>query len=460
MAATRLTAIHHLKGRSMVSCLKVRIDYYLNPDKTENGVYTSFYECTPNAVVEEFALSKREYEHITGRSQQRSVLAYMIRQSFKPGEISPEDANKVGYELAMRFTKGKHAFFVATHTDRKHIHNHICFNSTTLDCTRKFKNYFLSGRALQKLSDLICIENSLSVIEPKPYSERIKENRYKDSVTKRDLIRRDIDEILLLQPKDFEDFLKKLKEKGYEFKRGKYLSLKKNGDTRYIRFKTLGAGYTEKELNIFFTEKIRVSKKKKGYQKKLSLLIDIQEKLQEGKGGGYAYWAKVFNVKQMAKTILFLQEHQYESYEQLDDATNAAIEKYQKLAECLKKMEGQLTDAKKMKEQIINYSKTRETYIAYRKSGYSKKFFEEKKEEIVAHKAAKETFEKLGGSTIPRVKELNQQISALYEERRSVFEEYLKLKEEMREMLVVRENVQRILEEKNPKHKRKKYVLQ
>ena len=80
----------------------------------------------------------------------------------------------------------------------------------------KFKNFFLSGRAVQKLSDLICIENSLSVIEPKPYSERIKMNRYKDSVSKRDIIRKDIELALLQKPKNLEEILKILSRKGYE----------------------------------------------------------------------------------------------------------------------------------------------------------------------------------------------------------------------------------------------------
>ena len=152
MAATRLIAIHHLKGKTLKQCLNERIEYSLNSVKTENGEYVSFYECAPETVIEEFALSKREYELITGRHQQRGVIAYMIRQSFKPGEVSPKQANKIGYDLAMRFTKGKHMFFVATHTDREHVHNHIIFNSTTLDCTRKFRNFFLSGKALQKPS--------------------------------------------------------------------------------------------------------------------------------------------------------------------------------------------------------------------------------------------------------------------------------------------------------------------
>ena len=70
----------------------------------------SSYECDPKTVQGEFILSKRQYDDITGRQQANNVIAYQIRQSFKPGEITPELANKIGYELGMSFTKGKHAF--------------------------------------------------------------------------------------------------------------------------------------------------------------------------------------------------------------------------------------------------------------------------------------------------------------------------------------------------------------
>lgn len=113
------------------------------------------------------------------RAQPKSnIIAYQIRQSFRPGEITAEEANRIGYELASRFLKGKHAFIVATHTDREHIHNHIIYNSTTLDGTRKFRDFFFSGLAVQRLSDLICLEHQLSVIEKKPYRERQKRITY------------------------------------------------------------------------------------------------------------------------------------------------------------------------------------------------------------------------------------------------------------------------------------------
>ena len=108
LAATRLIALHKNKGKSVAACLKSRTDYAQNPDKTQQGELVSSYECSPLTVDEEFMLSKRQYELVTGRRQKSDVIAYQIRQSFKPGEITAEEANKVGYELAMRFTKGKY----------------------------------------------------------------------------------------------------------------------------------------------------------------------------------------------------------------------------------------------------------------------------------------------------------------------------------------------------------------
>jgi hypothetical protein len=123
--------MHVNKGKTVAQCLKARTDYSMNEAKSNEGEYISSYECDPKTVDEEFLLAKRQYQHITGRTQKDDVIAYQIRQAFKPGEVTPEEANEIGYELAMRFTKGRHAFIVATHVDRAHIHNHIIYNSTS-----------------------------------------------------------------------------------------------------------------------------------------------------------------------------------------------------------------------------------------------------------------------------------------------------------------------------------------
>lgn len=157
--------MHINKGKTIARCLHDRIEYSNNPEKTENGAYVSSFACDPHTADAEFLLSKRQYRTLTGREQKNDVIAYQVRQSFRPGEVTPEEANKIGYEFAQRFLKGNHAFLVATHTDKAHIHNHIIWNSTSLNCKRKFRDFFRSGRAVRRLSDLICLEHGLSVIE-------------------------------------------------------------------------------------------------------------------------------------------------------------------------------------------------------------------------------------------------------------------------------------------------------
>ena len=88
--------MHINRGRTIAKCLSDRTDYALNLDKTDGGEYVSAYACDPKTADMEFLLSKRQYRQFTGRTQQNDVIAYQIRQSFKPGEVTPELANKIG----------------------------------------------------------------------------------------------------------------------------------------------------------------------------------------------------------------------------------------------------------------------------------------------------------------------------------------------------------------------------
>lgn len=116
--------------------------YVENPSKTEGGEWITTYESAPAITDQEFLFSKRQYAAMTGREKKDSgVIAYHLHQSFKPGEIDPAMTNKIGYDLAMSLKKGNHAFLVCTHVDKTHIHSHIIFNSTRLDCSRKFRNF-------------------------------------------------------------------------------------------------------------------------------------------------------------------------------------------------------------------------------------------------------------------------------------------------------------------------------
>ena len=457
LAATRLIALHKNKGKSVAACLKSRTDYAQNPDKTQQGELVNSYECSPLTVDEEFMLSKRQYELATGRRQKSDVIAYQIRQSFKPGEITAEEANKVGYELAMRFTKGKYAFIVATHMDRKHIHNHIIYNSTALDSTRKFRDFLLSGLAVQRLSDLICLEHQLSVIEIKPYRERQKRTLYPPKESNRDKLCSVIDGILLNEkPLDFEIFLQKLEQQGYEVKRGKHTSVKGARQKRFIRFRTLGAGYSEDEIKAVIAGEAehRPHQKQPPKEQPFHLLVDIQAKLSEGKGEGYARWAKRYNLKEMSKTLIFLQENKIGSIEEMQERVDAATAHYHELGDSIKASEKRLAEIAVLKTHIINYAKTRPVYDAYRKSGYSKKFWEAHREQITLHKAAKAAFDEANLKKLPKVKELDAEYAALLSQKKAAYPAYRKARDEMQELKKAQKNVELFFaEEKDPKEK-------
>ena len=447
MAATRLIPLHVNKGKTVARCLADRVDYSQNPEKTEDGKYFSSYGRNPETADEEFLLSKRQYMQITGRESKKDVIAYQIRQSFKPGEVTPEEANQIGHELAMRFTKGAHAFIVATHTDQKHIHNHIIFNSTTLDCTRKFRDFYFSGIALRRISDLICLEHGLSVIKPKAYRDREKYQDTRFTKSKRKQIREAIDTILLEEPKDFEDFLKRMEREGFFIRREKQLAILLEGSVRPIRFKSLGKGYTEEDIVKRILGDESLVPKSKSFAERINYsLIDIQKKLQEGKGGGYQRWAKVFNVKQTAKTILFLQERGIYDYESLKQITDSAADRMTELGASIKAKEKRLGEIRALKTHIINYAKTRDVYVEYRKSGYSKKFFEAHREELALHKAAKEAFTQSGLEKLPTVKQLNQEFYEILQAKKEEYEEYRNLKDELRECQIARKNMEIVLD--------------
>ena len=456
MAATKLIAMHQNKGKSIARCLKDRTDYAKNKDKTNGGELVSSYECNPQTVDSEFALSKSEYLKNSGRVIKGDIIAYQIRQSFKPGEITPEEANRIGYETAMRWTKGNHAFIVATHTDREHIHNHIIYNSTDLSCQRKFRDFFFCGIALQRVSDLVCLENGLSVITPRKPSERDRRTEYPKRIKYRDLIKEDINTCMSKYPKDMENLFQLLEEMGYEIKRGKRAGLKGSEQKTFIRFKTLGEGYREEDLEKVFDGKAKfgqdseakdkkdLANKPVNQEPKLDMLLDIQKIIEKNKGPGYEKWAKVHNVKMMAQTLLFLEQHDMRDYDKLSEKASEASKKFGEISEKHKRIEARLDEIKSLKKHMINYNDTKDIYVAYRNKAYSWKFFEEHRDAILLHKAAKEFFDKIDGP-IPKMKELNAEFNELLKEKKQTYAEYKQARQDLKDYQTAKYNVDQFL---------------
>ena len=458
MATTRLMPLHVGKGRTVAEALGRTTDYVKNLEKTDGGELVSAYQCNPAIVDQEFLFSKRQYASMTGRNQkEHDVIAYHLRQSFKPGEITPELANKIGYDLAMSLTKGKHAFIVCTHVDKEHIHSHIVFNSTSLDCSRKFNNFWGSSFAVRKISDILCLENGLSVIEnPKPSRGSYGSWLGKKPPTVREQLERMID-AALTGCKDFDSFLAALKTAGVEVKRGKHLAFKIPGGKKFIRCSSLGEDYTEAAI----LERISGKRVITPVQKQVApnLLIDIQVKLQQAHSLGFERWASVFNLKEMAKTLSFLQEHGLMSYADLVSACDAAAQKYHDLADRTKANSARMEEISALQRHIGTYSKTREIYAQYRRLPPKKQeeFYAQHASAIISCEAAKRYFDSLGLKKLPSIQSLKQEYAALSAENRKLYPDQKKAKAEMMELLTARHNTERILilseEEKRQKQR-------
>lgn len=436
-----------------------RFDYGMDPIKTLDGSLIRSYECDPMTCDAEFLLAKAKYKAVTDREQARDadVLCYQIRQSFPPGEIDPEAALDIGYELAMRWTKGRHAFFVVSHADRLHPHVHIYYNSTSLDCTRKFRNFFYSSFALRRLSDRVCLEHDLSVIQNPKLHSKGKFKHYGEWLgasrrpSQKEQLRAVIDEVLAGKPADLDAFLAALEEAGIQVLhgRGGAISFQLPGYERPARWRasSLGDGYGQPEVEaIIRGEAPARPAGGAGPRKKVNLVIDIQKRMAQGKGPGYEHWAKLYNLKQMAAALQFLQENGLTDYDRLAEKTEAAVDAAHALAGELRAVEEELSRTSALMGAVVDYAKTRPVFDGYKAARYSKKYLAEHGEELAAYRAARSAMnEILDGAKLPKMEKLKQTRRELAERKKALTAQYRSAKKEMRELVAVKGNIDHLL---------------
>ena len=407
----------------------------------------------------EFLLSKAKYKATTGREQRRDadVLCYQIRQSFKPGEITPEEANRVGYETAMRWTKGKHAFFVATHTDRRHIHNHIYYNSTALDCAHKYRDFFRSASALRRVSDRVCLENDLSVITNPKLHSKGRFLHYGQWIGERppsaqQRLRLAIGDALAKKPADFEAFLRLMEGAGYAVKRGRggvisFLVPGQKKPTR-LRASTLGDGYDPEDIRAVIAGErpAPAIPDEAPPSQRINLIIDIQERLSQGKGPAYERWAKVYNLKQMAAALQYLREHDLMDYAALASSTEATVDRAHKLAGELRDTEAALAKTSELMGAVVQYAKTRPVFDGYKAARYSRKYLAQHEAELADYRAAKATMsDLLGGAKLPTMDTLKKERRELSEKKKALYAEYRKAQADMRQAVAVKGNIDHLL---------------
>ncbi len=350
----------------------------------------------------------------------------------------------------MKFTGGQHQFVVATHTDKRHIHTHIEFNSTNLNCDAKFQNVKNSAFILRRMNDELCRAYGLSVIEnPKKKAKSQKEMAAAQyGISHKKQLQQAIDRVLP-ECNNYDEFLAKMRAEGYEVVDGKNPGFRLPGWERPTRVNRLGDDYTKTTLRARMTGQRGRSASGKTAPKrtgrKVNLLIDIQAKLAAGKGAGYERWAKIFNLKEAAKTLNFLIENNLADYDELALRAEQAEDGFNAASQKIKQLEARMAGVAQLKTHIIQYSKTREVYAVYKKSRHKKEFLTEHGSEIAQHEAAKKAFDALDGKPIPKVAQLSAEYAALLEEKREQYEQYKALRQDMITYQTALRNVDQIL---------------
>ena len=187
--------------------------------------------------------------------------------------------------------------------------------------------------------------------------------------------------------------------------------------------------------------------------------MNIQAKLQAGKGPGYERWAKVFNLKQMAQTINFLTENNITDYETLVEKTKAVTDRYHELSQQIKDLEKRMAEIAELKKHIINYVNTKEVYTAYKESGYSTKYYTENAKNILIHQSAKQAFDLLSKGQIPTIKTLQNKYQECLSKKNSLLTDYKSAKSNMKQSVIIKYNVDLILGASCPEDKKIERVL-
>ena len=231
------------------------IDYAANAGKTEERKYVSGINCSPEHARDQMMLTKTHYHKKDG------ILLWHGYQSFKPGEVTPEEAHKIGMELAQNLWGEDYEVLVCTHLDTSHIHNHFVINSVSF---RTGKKLDVRWKDMARESDRLCRQYEKSVIENpqvkgKHYAEYQAEQEGRPTWTT--AIKQDIDESVL-QSRNMQEFLKNLKSRGYVIKAGaKYFTVKPPGKERFVRIdRRLGESYSLSGIDARIEENVKAGR--------------------------------------------------------------------------------------------------------------------------------------------------------------------------------------------------------
>ncbi|MCM1376402.1 MAG: relaxase/mobilization nuclease domain-containing protein [Muribaculum sp.] len=423
----------YTKIHAITATVNKAVDYICNPGKTDEGILISSYGCSPETAAYDFnfALSKT--------SQSNPNKAYHLIQSFLPGEVSYQEAHRIGVELADKLLEGKYSYVVTTHIDRGHVHNHIIFCAADNVNHDKYHDCKKSYYNIRNISDDLCREHELSVITPgekrgKTYKEW---QSGKSGSAWKEQLKSDIDEAIK-NAATYEDCIELIRAKGYEVKGEgfgenalKYISFRPLDRERFVRgsAKSLGAEYTKERIKERITEKALTKDKKhmpfpvrkkpivKDYSRN-NLIDTTGDKFAESPG--LKHWADIQNLKIAAASY-----SQAGSIAELEKQITAKSTLAKTARDSLVETEHQLKDLGQVLKYAEQYKTNRIYHVRYQKSKDKDAYLRRHETELILHDGAENMLRRFGIN--PKdidVEKLRSDYNALYSKKQALQRTY------------------------------------
>lgn len=489
MAVTKIKAIK--------STLNKAIEYICNPRKTKGGLLVDSFGCVPETAAAEMRITANKG---TGNG---SRVAYHLIQSFSPDDpITAEQALEIGKRFAAQMTGGKYEYVIATHNDRGHLHNHIIFNAVDFVSHRKYQYNNKEKKRIREISDRLCEENGLSVIE---MTSGRKGKNYKEYQQSREgtswkEILADLVDKAVSESTSFEEFLEKMELEGVGVKRGKHISFRCEalGQERVTRGNKIGEGYTEEAIRARIdhdetylsehhltvdptkkgsnerngaiadsaaefvsgedrkaTEKRPAVKnviqkkdvlKRSSQNKNINLLVKTSELEKARESRAYANAVERGNLSSLVKSMNFLTAHHLQTSDDLvvfEDGVRAALHIEERNFESLNDELARMHEIIKFTQ---NYKKNVSVYIEYRRGGSDPTFYHTHQDEIDAYQLSKLYFDRKG--LVPKELKLNElfdQYRAKKNEKTECEKSVAAQKALLRDTVTVRKNYEMVL---------------
>ena len=420
------------------------IDYICNPEKTDEKMFVSSYACSPETAAYDF---KYTLDHCRENSPNK---AYHLIQAFAPGEVSYEEAHRIGKELADKVLEGKYSYVLTTLIDKGHIHNHIIFCAADNIEHNKYHDCKQSYYHIRKLSDELCKAHNLSIIIP--VCERGK--KYKEwqsdqnGSTWKTQLRRDIN-FCIKSASTYEDFLLLMRAKGYEIKgesfeegAAKYISFRPLDKERFVRgsTKSLGKEYTKERIR----ERIEMKRERKSVIPKKDYsarrLIDTSdEKFQNSPG--LQQWATIENLKIATQSY-----NEVGSLSDLEHKITVKTEAGKSAKQSVVELEHRMKNLAEIIQYAELYKDNRSYHIAYKKAKNPDAYFRRYESQIILYGGARRVLEqagiKLKGLNVDK---LRAEYQALETQKKELTATYKSCEKEVRDLKRKQENLNQYL---------------